>query len=69
MKRFFLAFLFLCAAAFAAALSASHCAEGAINSRSYVRRGLVAQYDGIDNAGFGVHDGSAATWVDLTIVR
>ena len=27
---------------------------------------LVAQWDGIDNAGVGLHDGSAKTWADLT---
>ncbi len=37
----------------------------AVNSRSYVQGGLVAQYDGIDNAGFGSHNGSATTWVNL----
>ena len=37
----------------------------AVNSRSYVQGGLVAHYDGIDNAGFGTHDGSAAKWVNL----
>ena len=41
-------------------------ASGAINSRSYVPGGLVAQHDGIDNAGFGSHSDAAATWVDLT---
>ena len=37
-----------------------------ITSRSYVQHGLVAQYDGIDNAGYGTHDSSATTWADLT---
>lgn len=37
----------------------------AIASRSYVQRGLVAQYDGIDNAGAGTHDPSAMTWKNL----
>ena len=41
-------------------------ASAAITSRSYVPTGLVAQYDGIDNAGFGTHNPSAATWVNLT---
>ena len=36
-----------------------------INSQSYVKHGLVAQYDGIDNAGFDTHDSDAATWVNL----
>ena len=34
-------------------------------SSSYVQRGLVAQYDGIDNAGTGSHDSSATTWKNL----
>ena len=32
---------------------------------AYVQRGLVAQYDGIDNAGTGAHDASATTWKNL----
>ena len=50
----------------AAAVASAVCADGAITSQSYVAPGLVAQYDGIDNAGVGVHDDSAVTWVDLT---
>ena len=38
----------------------------ALTSRSYVRRGLVAHFDGIDNAGFGLHDGATNVWTDLT---
>ena len=41
-------------------------ASAAVASRAYVQRGLVAQYDGIDNAGTGSHDSTATTWVDLT---
>ena len=41
-------------------------ASAAPASRAYVQRGLVAQYDGIDNAGTGSHDSTATTWVDLT---
>ena len=52
-------------AAFAAMLAAATGAYGAINSHSYVQNGLVAQYDGIDNAGFGTHDPSANKWVNL----
>ena len=33
---------------------------------SYVRNGLVAQYDGIENAGFGAHDAAATAWCDLS---
>ena len=31
----------------------------------YVQRGLVAAYDGIDNAGTGTHDSSATKWKNL----
>jgi len=48
----------------AAVVGAMTCAAE-INSRSYVRQGLVALYDGIDNAGFGTHNRSAAKWVNL----
>ncbi len=49
-------------------------AAGFINSRAilppptardYVQDGLVALWDGIENAGWGVHDASATTWKDL----
>ena len=33
---------------------------------NYVTDGLVLWYDGLENAGFGVHDGSAMTWKDLS---
>ena len=38
----------------------------ALNAYSYIRKGLVANFDGIDNAGTGAHDSSATRWVDLT---
>ena len=42
-------------------------AEAAVTSRSYVRQGLIAQYDGINNAGHdAAHNPNAATWVNLT---
>ena len=42
-------------------------AQGAVpNADAYVTRGLVAHWDAIDNAGIGVHDGAATTWIDLT---
>ena len=41
-------------------------ASAALTSRSYVHDGLVAQYDGIDNAGYGIHSDSTNRWVDLT---
>ncbi|MBR0505940.1 MAG: hypothetical protein IJJ84_11095, partial [Kiritimatiellae bacterium] len=34
-------------------------------SASYVQDGLVAQWDGIDNVGTGVHDPNATVWKDL----
>ena len=37
-----------------------------LTSLSYVTPGLVALYDGIDNAGYGTHDPNATTWADLT---
>ena len=32
----------------------------------YVTDGLVAMWDGIENAGWGVHDANATTWYDLS---
>ena len=40
--------------------------SAALTSRSYIQKGLAACYDGVDNAGAGVHDPNATTWVDLT---
>ena len=34
-------------------------------AKDYVQNGLVAMWDGIENTGWGTHDGSAATWKDL----
>ena len=34
-------------------------------SASYVQGGLIAQWDGIDNAGTGTHDPTSTTWKDL----
>ena len=34
-------------------------------ARDYVQNGLVAMWDGIENAGWGVHDANATTWKDL----
>lgn len=39
--------------------------KGAPTARSYVQAGLVAMWDGIENAGWGVHDPNATTWTDL----
>lgn len=41
-------------------------ASASLTSRSYVQKGLVAQYDGINNAGHDVeHNPSAKKWVNL----
>ena len=50
----------VCAALFAAA------AAQAVSTSDYVQDGLVALYDGIDNAGPGLHDPNATTWKDLS---
>ena len=34
-------------------------------ARDYVQDGLVAMWDGIENAGWGVHDHAATSWKDL----
>lgn len=34
-------------------------------ARDYVQDGLVAMWDGMENAGWGQHDASATTWKDL----
>lgn len=38
---------------------------GALSAKSYVQDGLVCLWDGIENVGYGVHDGAATGWVDL----
>ena len=50
-----------------AILCCAGAAMAALTSRSYVQDGLVAQYDGINNAGHGVaHSSSTNVWIDLT---
>lgn len=39
--------------------------SGKYDSRSYIQKGLIAQWDGIDNVGFGRHDPSTKIWKDL----
>ena len=34
-------------------------------AKDYVRDGLVAMWDGVENAGWGTHDPNATTWKDL----
>ena len=38
---------------------------GVPTARDYVQDGLVAMWDGIENAGWGVHDQNATVWKDL----
>ena len=39
---------------------------GVPTAKSYVQDGLVAMWDGVENAGWGTHSNSTTTWVDLT---
>lgn len=41
-------------------------AAKSLSAKSYVQGGLIAMWDGIENAGWGVHDMEATTWKDLT---
>ena len=47
------------------AQQAAIAAKSVPTARSYVQDGLVAMWDGIENAGWGVHDNNATNWVDL----
>lgn len=38
---------------------------GKLSAKSYVQDGLVAMWDGIENAGWGEHDPNATVWKDL----
>lgn len=38
-----------------------------LTARDYVQDGLVAMWDGIENAGWGVHDANATEWKDLSV--
>ena len=38
---------------------------GVPTALDYVQDGLIAMWDGIENAGWGIHDQSATTWKDL----
>ena len=52
------------ALACAGAVLGGFSASADIPASAYVQDGLVAQWDGIDNAGTGTHDATATTWVD-----
>lgn len=40
-------------------------AKSGYTAKDYVQDGLIAMWDGIENAGWGVHDPNATTWKDL----
>ena len=40
-------------------------AKGILPASSYIQDGLIALYDGIENAGAGVHDANATSWLNL----
>ena len=54
--------IFMLAAAWAAVSSAG----AALTAASYAQDGLVGQWDGIENAGAGLHDPATNYWSDLT---
>lgn len=39
--------------------------HGTPTARDYVQRGLIAMWDAIENAGWGIHDATTMTWKDL----
>lgn len=42
-----------------------HMRKAKPSAKDYVQDGLVAMWDGIENAGWGVHDSAAETWTNL----
>ena len=55
--------IFMLAVAWAAVSSSS---AAALTAASYAQDGLVGQWDGIENAGAGLHDPATNYWTDLT---
>ena len=56
-----------CALSFVVAWAAVSTAAGAtLTAASYAQDGLVGQWDGIENAGAGLHDPATNYWTDLT---
>jgi len=43
----------------------SSVAEESVSAKDYVQDGLIGQWDGIENAGYGKHDYESNEWVDL----
>ena len=58
----------LAATSLAASLAAAPMALASSTAR-YIQDGLVAHWDGVENAGRGVHDPSATVWKDLVAGR
>lgn len=56
----------IAASALCGAMAFASAVAYAYTSASYVQDGLIAQWDGIDNTGMGVHDPGAKVWKDLT---
>ena len=48
-----------------AVVFAAHDANAATTAKSYIQNGLVAHWDGIENAGYGLHDDTTNVWTDL----
>ena len=67
MKNLKIARTAACAVVVGWAFTAS--AETTIPASAYVQEGLIAQWDGIDNAGTGTHDPNATAWKDLKGTR
>lgn len=40
--------------------------SGTATAKSYITRDPIAIYDGLENAGYGVHDSTATAWTDLS---
>ena len=53
------------AAACAVVVGWAFTASADIPASAYVQSGLIAPWDGIDNAGTGTHDPAATTWAEL----
>ena len=51
---------------FAAAWAAVSSTAAALTAASYAQDGLVGQWDGLENAGAGLHDSTTNYWTDLT---
>ena len=41
-------------------------ASASLSAKSYIRSGMIGQWDGEENVGFGQHDPTSALWADLS---